>query len=240
MRRGPGIAGLQRQAKEKEQFREVGQQIAAQQLAQMKSQLSVFKSNLEEFAKKYRKDINRDPVFRMHFQKMCANIGVDPLASNKGFWAEVFGFGDFYYELGVQIAEVCLTTRESNGGLIGLKELKRLVERMRGSNAQDIGEDDILRSIKNLKALGNGFEVLTIGTSRFISSLPRELNMDFTSVLTVAQHAGYATVESLTEELGWDRTRSQRVLDDMVKDGVCWVDTQVPYTQYWFASLWAT
>jgi len=32
---------------------------------------------------------------------MCANIGVDPLASNKGFWAELLGIGDFYYELGM-------------------------------------------------------------------------------------------------------------------------------------------
>jgi hypothetical protein len=31
---------------------------------------------------------------------MCSNCGVDPLASNKGFWAEILGFGDFYYELG--------------------------------------------------------------------------------------------------------------------------------------------
>lgn len=31
---------------------------------------------------------------------MCAKVGVDPLASNKGFWAELLGIGDFYYELG--------------------------------------------------------------------------------------------------------------------------------------------
>jgi ESCRT-II complex subunit VPS22 len=34
---------------------------------------------------------------------MCSAVGVDPLASQKGFWAELLGFGDFYYELGVQI-----------------------------------------------------------------------------------------------------------------------------------------
>ncbi|TPX31844.1 hypothetical protein SmJEL517_g04927 [Synchytrium microbalum] len=203
----------------------------------MKSQLGVFKSNLEEFAKKYRKDINKDPVFRMHFQKMCTNIGVDPLASNKGFWAEVLGFGDFYYELGVQIAEVCLTTRDSNGGLIEIKELKRLVDRMRGRSAQDITEDDILRSIKNLKTLGNGFEVVSIGPQKFISSVPRELNVDFTSVLGVAQTTGFVTLDILKAELGWDMNRAQRVLDDLVKDGVCWVDTQAPRIEYWMASF---
>lgn len=38
---------------------------------------------------------------------MCASIGVDPLSSGKGFWS-VLGMGDFYYELAVQIVEVCL------------------------------------------------------------------------------------------------------------------------------------
>ena len=28
-------------------------------------------------------DIKQDPVFRAQFHKMCANVGVDPLASNK-------------------------------------------------------------------------------------------------------------------------------------------------------------
>jgi ESCRT-II complex subunit VPS22 len=37
---------------------------------------------------------------------MCASIGVDPLASGKGFWSNMLDIGDFYYELAVQIVEV--------------------------------------------------------------------------------------------------------------------------------------
>ena len=36
-----------------------------------------------------REDIRKDPAFRAQFHAMCANIGVDPLASNKGVWAQV-------------------------------------------------------------------------------------------------------------------------------------------------------
>ncbi len=36
--------------------------------------------------------------------------------ASKGFWAEMLGVGDFYYELGVQIVEVCLATSHRNGG----------------------------------------------------------------------------------------------------------------------------
>ena len=69
---------------------------------------------------------------------MCASIGVDPLASSKGFWSEMLGFGDFYYELGVQIIEVCMATSHKTGGLMELGELReRLIRSRGGSKAQN-------------------------------------------------------------------------------------------------------
>lgn len=75
-----------------------------------------------------RNDIRQDPVFRAQFHNMCANVGVDPLASNKGMWAQLLGFGDFYYELGVQIVEACLATRNYNGGFMELEALRAAVQ----------------------------------------------------------------------------------------------------------------
>lgn len=100
------LAGLQKAKAAQNSYKTVGADINASQLEAMQSQLTSFQKNLEEFAAKYRKTINKNPEFRKHFQDMCVNIGVDPLASNKGFWAELLGVGDFYYELGVQIIEV--------------------------------------------------------------------------------------------------------------------------------------
>ena len=45
-------------------------------------------------------DIHKNPTCSSQFHEMCAKVGVDPLASYKGFWAELLGIGDFYYELG--------------------------------------------------------------------------------------------------------------------------------------------
>ncbi|KAH3698816.1 vacuolar-sorting protein SNF8 [Pelomyxa schiedti] len=81
---------------------------------------------------------------------MCTKVGVDPLASNKGFWAELLGVGDFYYELAVQIVEVCMCTRATNGGIIELGELRGHLLRKRGPKAQAINNDDIDRSIRNI------------------------------------------------------------------------------------------
>ena len=38
------------------------------------------------------------------------------IVAGKGFWSELLGVGDFYYELGVQIIEVCMATSHRNGG----------------------------------------------------------------------------------------------------------------------------
>ena len=40
---------------------------------------------------------------------------------------QVLGFGDFYYELAVQIVEACLATRNINGGLMDMRSLLRYV-----------------------------------------------------------------------------------------------------------------
>ena len=102
-------------------FAEKGTEIAELQFSQMQSQLDTFRSNLEEFAAKHKNEIKKNAEFRQHFQQMCARIGVDPLAckylglslfiyqsvlhiheytvsASKGFWAEMLGVGDFYYE----------------------------------------------------------------------------------------------------------------------------------------------
>ena len=89
----------------------------------IEEQLKTFKQKLEEFAKKYKNEIGKQPEFRQRFHEMCSSIGVDPLASGKGFWADLLGVGDFYYELGVRIIAVCMKTKDTNGGLIEMNNL---------------------------------------------------------------------------------------------------------------------
>lgn len=82
---------------------------------------------------------------------MCSAIGVDPLASSSGagskdgggsFWAQLLGgsVNDFYFDLAVKVVEVCGATREENGGLIGVKELKDRIMRTRIEGSAEITE----------------------------------------------------------------------------------------------------
>jgi len=204
----------------------------------MKQQMSLFKTKLEEFALKYKNDIRKDPEFRARFHVMCANIGVDPLASNKGAWAKNLGFGDFYYELGVQIVEACWATRNHNGGLMELPALLKYVNKRRGAQADSVSEDDVVRSIKKLKVLGNGFNLVTIGKNTYVRSVPGELNMDKNRVLELAQAKGYVSKVDMVAS-GWAQARVDGVLGELLKEGLAMVDDQAPGGErlYWFPCL---
>lgn len=114
MRRRAGLGAIQQQQLAAEKYKDKGTDIQESQLEQMSKQMEVFREKLEEFAIKHKQDIKKNSQFRKQFQEMCAAIGVDPLASGKGFWS-VLGMGDFYYELSVQVVEVCLAANHKTG-----------------------------------------------------------------------------------------------------------------------------
>ncbi|KAI8098619.1 EAP30/Vps36 family-domain-containing protein [Halteromyces radiatus] len=238
-RRQAGVGHTQQKDRLGRDFQQIGDSIAAKELEQLQRQLETFKQNLEEFAWKHQKDIKKDPMFRSHFQRMCANIGVDPLASNKGFWADMLGVGDFYYELGIQIIEACMQTRSRDGGLTALQDLTKRLDRMRskeGRKHQEIIEDDIIRAIKTLKPLNGGFQVITLGAKKMVRSVPNELDKDQAGLLLLAQRLGYVDYRMIQKELAWDDPRIEHGLDQLIQDGLVWVDDQGDTKQYWVPS----
>ncbi|XP_001641092.2 vacuolar-sorting protein SNF8 isoform X1 [Nematostella vectensis] len=238
MRRGPGgVGAINKHRLAKAKYAEKGTEIADIQLSQMGKQLDSFKNYLEDFASKHKSDIKKNPEFRGHFQKMCARIGVDPLASSKGFWAELLGVGDFYYELGVQIVEICMAMRPKNGGLMTLDSLHKAI--LKSSKArQDVTEDDLERAIKKLHALGSGFQVIVAGNRRLVQSVPGELSMDHTDALKLAQGKGFTSVTALKRDLGWDEERACRALNHLVHEELAWVDDQEGTERhFWFPTL---
>ena len=71
--------------------KDVGRKMETAKIEHIASQMELFKASLEDFAKKHSHEIKKNPQFRRQFQIMCSKIGVDPLASSKGFWAELLG-----------------------------------------------------------------------------------------------------------------------------------------------------
>ncbi|XP_059494767.1 vacuolar-sorting protein SNF8 isoform X2 [Stegostoma tigrinum] len=223
-RRGVGAGAIARKKLAEAKYKERGTVMAEDQLVQMSKQLEMFKTHLEEFASKHKQEIRKNSAFRVQFQDMCATIGVDPLASGKGFWSEMLGVGDFYYELGVQIIEVCLALKHRNGGESLIVYVK----------------DDLIRAIKKLKSLGNGFSIIPMGGGYLVQSVPAELNMDHTVVLQIAEKNGYVTVSEIKSSLKWDSERTNQILEHLLKEGLAWIDKQAPEEpQYWLPALFS-
>lgn len=242
MRRKAGVGAIQKQKLEQEKYKDKGTEIQENQFEQMTKQMETFRVNLEEFATKHKSDIKKNPRFRREFTEMCASIGVDPLASAKGFWS-VLGIGDFYYELAVQIVEVCMATNYKTGGLISLDELRTKLIQARGRKEQhqEITNEDLLAAAKKLRIFGSGFSVVPIGRGKhMVHSVPGELSMDHTAVLQGASILGNAFVSNsmLCKHLRWESDRVQKALDHMIKEGLAWLDEQGEgEVLYWFPSL---
>ncbi|KAJ3412415.1 hypothetical protein HDV05_000773 [Chytridiales sp. JEL 0842] len=203
-----------------EQFNTLASTLHAQNLSQLSTLLTTLKSHLQTFTTSHPSHL-QNPQLRSHLNLLFNTLGIDPLSTSapqRSVWASVMGnVGDFYFGLGVQVVEACMMTRESNGGLIEIGELREMVERRRraGKTASKEGEitiDDILKAIKTLEPLGSGFKVLQLGEKTMVQSLPRELNLDFSTVLVAAQATGYVTLHSLTQSLQWTEHRAQEVL----------------------------
>lgn len=147
-RKGVGLAAFDRSRLTSAQFASHGNSIRSTNAQALETQLSVFRSLLQQFAQTHAKDIRSNPSFRAQFARMCAAIGVDPLASSSSggagssVWAQLLGrsVNDFYFELAVRVVEVCSATRGENGGLIGVRELGDRVMSGRMEGAPEVTE----------------------------------------------------------------------------------------------------
>ena len=270
MRRGPGIAALDRNLHSSTAFSSLGDDLTASQLTELRQQLDRFSTSLRQFSSAHRSEIRKNAEFRHAFQKMCYSIGVDPLSSStrsagglSGLWSDMLGLGDWQYELGVQIIDVCVSTRSTNGGIIAMDDLIRRVTALRtGTNPpivgkgkvgkeEEITEDDVVRSIKMLAPLGCGYEVVSLGTGeqKMVRSVPRELDTDTMVVLSMllssstGEQLPFLTEDSLVarqqSQRGWTRERARAVLETMsMREGMLWIDEQAfPPRYYSLATL---
>ena len=74
---------------------------------------------------------------------------------------------------------------------------------------------------------------MKVGSKPYIRSVPKELNTDQSSVLEAVQVLGYISVSMLMANLNWTRPRSQTVIDDLMGEGMLWLDQNPPEAEYW-------
>lgn len=78
--------------------------------------------------------------------------------------------------------------------------------------------------------------MVTVGSTQMVRSVPRELNIDQSTVLDTAQIAGRISVSMLCLNFHWKKERATSVLEDLLSAGMLWVDDQGQETEFWLAS----
>ena len=201
------------------------------------STLELLEVKLTEFAQRHQNEIKNDPIFRHRFLQMCAPLGIDVLSSSKqktNIFHSLFGStnnknDDYYYELAVKCAEVCLATQNRNGGIMSLQEIQSILlnrkTKMRVTTAsQTTGSanvqhqatlEDIRIAIQQLSILGGGFRTVQLpssdnssssssnaaSTTTMVISVPTELDNDHMQILSIAQQRGTCTSGITIDEL---------------------------------------
>ncbi|KAL4814895.1 EAP30/Vps36 family-domain-containing protein [Aspergillus spinulosporus] len=249
-RRGVGLGAFANRTQATQSYANHGANLRSSHTSSLQTQLSVFQTLLHNFALEHSSTIKSNPTFRAEFARMCNAIGVDPLAASnvKGkngrktlgdgvsFWTQIMGgdMNDFYFEVAVRVVELCRETRSENGGLIGVEECRKRVGKGRAiGSGLEVTDDDILRAVKALEPLGSGFSIILVGSKQYIRSIPKELNTDQATVLEVIQVLGYVSVSMLQINLNWEKARAKTVMDDLLADGLVWVDLQSAEEEYW-------
>lgn len=116
------------------------------------------------------------------------------------------------------------------------------MQRRRGTAAEAVSTDDIVRAIGKLKALGNGFRLVKLGNKNLVQSVPGELSQDKNEALNLAQSVGYTSQAELMQKLRWTRVRASDTLTNLLKEGLAMLDEGAPDGKplFWFPCLQST
>ncbi|RNF27031.1 ESCRT-II complex subunit VPS22 [Trypanosoma conorhini] len=177
MRRGIGVAHVQRKNETQRQMTDLGAQITAERLGQIADQLEGFEEALRSLARKHRDEIREDPIIRARFRQMADSLGIDLISSKKNIFAGILGLGDFYYGLAGKVVESCMKERKFCGSYVPLNRIVHIMKRQYGSQGNDgslcaITEADICMALDKLHVLGEGYNVVKLAGVSYIQTTP--------------------------------------------------------------------
>ncbi|KAK6202786.1 uncharacterized protein RJT21DRAFT_118863 [Scheffersomyces amazonensis] len=218
-------------------YSQLGRSISEKHTDQLSTQLSVFQSALINFASEHGNEIKSNLEFRNKFTHLCNSIGIDPLELllYTGSKNSKIRLDNFYIALAVRIIEVCQQTRDLNGGLISIKELLSILKE-NDSLQINITSNEIEKSLSYLNTLGKGYEILNINDKKwlkFSSATGSGISNDQKRVYELCSFmGGFVTYKLLRDNFEWDKVRCKTVIDEMIMNGLVWVDTQGENGQY--------
>ena len=206
--------------KKKQIIQKQSKEISEEQNKTLAEQLAIFTKNLENFATKYKDEIQFNPDFREQFYTMCLEIGVDPLASIS-LWSKTLNLSEFYYNLAIQIITISMT----KGPLIEINELRKIL--MNNMKTKDISLMDIEKAIESVSELKCGFQIVTVKNSKAVVTVPMEKNAAVDDIIKMAsENDGWIGYSICYNKKGMKQIEFENAIKTLLNHGVAWEDRQ--------------
>lgn len=223
---------------DRDAYLRVGKTLAEKHTDELSTQLATLQSALVNFATTHAEDIARNPDFRQKYTTICCRVGIDPLDLYMHAQQAKAVRTDYVTALAVRIVEVCQETRDMNGGLISINELCLIINSSRAV-ALSVDEESILEAINLLGSLGKGYQHMTTEGKlwlKFLLAASGTISNDQKRVFELCEFmGGFVTLRLLLDNYEWDKVRAKLVLDEMIMDGLLWIDQPLgaKECQYW-------
>ncbi|KAI5956418.1 dot2 [Candida jiufengensis] len=229
---------------DRDAYLQLGEKLNQKHSDQLSTQLQILRSVLINFINENGEEIQKNPEFRSKFNELSQSIGMDPLdvlIYSNSTTNQKENYNNFLIGLSIKIVEVCQETRDLNGGLINLNEL---ISILKMSFESTISKDlnlkielkDIEKSITKLKSMGKNYEIITINNIKWLkfSSIENLSNDQIKIYELCGFMGGFVTHRLIKDNFGWDGIRCKNVIDEMIMNGLLWVDSQGGEEwQYW-------
>jgi len=206
--------------KKKQVIQTQNKRIAEEQNEKLAEHLASFTKNLEEFAQKYKNEIQFNPDFREQFYKMCLEIGVDPLASIS-LWSKTLNLSEFYYNLAIQIITISMT----KGPLIEINDLRKML--MNNMKTTDVSIMDIEKAIESVSELKCGFQIVTVKNSKAVVTVPMEKDAAVDEIIKMAsENDGWIGYSICYNKKGMKQIEFENAIKTLLNHGLAWEDRQ--------------
>lgn len=212
---------------DRDAYLRVGKTLAEKHTDELSTQLATLQSALVNFATTHAEDIAHNPDFKQKYTTICRKVGIDPL--DLYIYAQLTKptKSDYVTALAVRIVEVCHETRDMNGGLISINELCLIINSSRAV-ALAVNEASILEAINLLGSLGKGYQYMSTEGKlwlKFVLAASETISNDQKKVFELCEFmGGFVTLRLLRDNYEWDKIRAKLVLDEMIMDGLLWLD----------------
>ena len=140
----------------------------------------------------------------------------------------------------MSILQICINTRNENGGLIDIQEVKRILNQNK-NRSEKVKRGDIRIAVSKLSCLSNSLCITKCLDEddkevEYIKSSDMEFSPDSMRLLAKANRQGGEIKPSDMISGNVDKWRKE--LDTFVNKGIAWIDVHENVTTYYFPSIY--